>query len=1290
MSAYRPSSTDYVQALTPQAKDKISKESTFVVAEDTKAAEDAPSLRLVPFTQLFAYADKLDYLLMGVGTVSALAAGTSQPVQMLLFGDVVNAMNPVGTTEATVSDQLSHDVNIVARNFALVGVGVLICGFLQVACWSLTASRQAKRIRSAYVSAILNKEMGWFDVTDSKQFSTRVAESTVTIQEGIGRKLGDGLHYFSLSVTGLVISFVKGWKLTLILLAFIPFIAVAGGMTMNFVARLTQESIEANGKAGAIAQESLSNIRTVHIFNAIDHFKAKYQSILGLSAKAGIKKETMMGLGLGVSYFGIYCLYACGLFFGAVFIANDREDECTGDNCYSGGRVLTVLFSSIMGSMAMSQAGPSMQALASARTAAYDVFEVINRPSKIDPLSEEGVKLDKVNGSIQIENVSFAYPSRPDVRVCSNYSLRIEAGETVALVGPSGSGKSTMISLLERFYDPLSGHVKMDGVDVRELNVQWLRQQVGLVGQEPILFATSIMENIRHGCPGASDADVINAAKMANAYSFIKDFPEGFKTEVGERGTQLSGGQKQRIAIARAIIKNPAILLLDEATSALDTESERIVQESLDKLVAASRRTTVIVAHRLSTIRNADKIAVHSGGAIVELGTHDELMQIANGHYRALVDAQSRVAASEQIDIPSVDLQRDSSLSSRSRSLSGPVLERSLSKLSGVYDDEEKTENSDVEDESLPSVSVGRIWQMSLPELKFMVSGSLGAMVTAAMFPLWGYALTKATVLYFDDITRHEMLTNMRYWSLGLIGFGIVFIFSATLQNYSFAHVSQSLISRVRLNTFSAMLRNDVGWFDRRENSSGVLVTRLATDTTVLQAFTSDTLNFGLFNLSLWGVGLGVSFYYTWQVTLLLIALSPALILGFYVENRVAQGTMSSKKNNDADTAAASLLSEAITAVRTVASFNMEKYLNTTYTSLLDVSKSADTKIGLGGGFAFGVSKGLVFFTVALELYAAGKWMASGDVTFESVWMVLSIFMFNSNAVGLSSQNMTDRGKAKVAAARIFKILDDAPAIDAASLSGAKLAGVHGDIEFRNVVFAYPSRPDAQIYKNYNLKIRAGQTVALVGASGSGKSTAISLLERFYDPAAGHVTLDGTDLRQLQLPWLRERISLVSQEPVLFAGTIAENIAMGKPGATRDEVVEAAKRSNAYDFISNFPNGFDTDVGDRGAQISGGQKQRIAIARAILRDPEVLLLDEATSALDNESERIVQESLDRLLAQKKRTTIIVAHRLSTIRNADLVAVTKDGEIVEQGTHDELMSIRGGIYQGLVAAQMRAH
>ncbi|KAG3206007.1 ABC transporter B family member 11 [Phytophthora cactorum] len=1258
--------------------------------EETVFKEKPADGQVVSMGELFSYADGIDKLLMFLGTAGALTAGVSQPIQIVLFGDVLNTFNP-----ADPGADIEDGIRSVALNFVFVGIAVFIAGSFQVACWTITASRQAKRIRSEYVSAIMTKEIGWFDVNEPMQLGSRVAEATVTIQEGMGRKVGDGLNFFSMAVSGIVIGLVKGWQLALILLAFTPFIAFTAFLAMKVLSTATQAGLESYGKAGAVAQEALSNVRTVHMFNSINHFIAKYDNALGQSTKAGIKKGFAVGWGTGLMFGTVFFTYAGGMYFGALMVANDNLDgnQCTGYGCYDGGRVLTVFFSVIMGAMALGQAAPSAEAITSARAAAYPVFQTIKRPSLIDPLSDEGKKLDTVIGRIQIENVSFAYPSRPEVQVCSNYSLTIEPGETVALVGPSGSGKSTMVSLLERFYDPLSGSVSIDGVDVRTLNVKWLRSQVGLVGQEPSLFATSIMENIRYGCPSASDEQVVEAAKMANAYNFIKEFPQGFQTEVGERGAQLSGGQKQRIAIARAIIKNPPILLLDEATSALDTESERVVQASLDQLLANSHRTTIIVAHRLSTIRNASRIAVHSGGAIVEIGSHDELMELENGHYRLLVEAQNRVASEEKeeatTEVTTVeDLESPDDPTVRS----GRSSRRSISRHSANEKEAALAKgDNELGDVDLPPMSMARVWKMSLPEWKFMFMGSLGAIVNAAVFPVWGVLLVKVTVLFFHlDYTKSEMMYNARWWALGFVGLGILFAVSITLQHYGFAVVSQNLVTRVRLATFSAMLHQEIGWFDLDENSSGALVSRLATDSAVLQAMTSETLNRGLVNLTTLTIAFAIAFFYSWQMTLILLAAFPVLAASSYIQAQQMAGTSGNKQNNDADTAAGSLLSEAIGSIRTVASFSMEVALNTLYVGYLGVSKEADVKIGIVGGLAFGVSQGAMFLVLAVLFYISGRWISRGIITFEEFFMVLMVIMLSTFAIGMAAQGATDGAKAKRSAQRVFKVIDRKPLIDATSGTGRTLDHVDGDIEFRNLAFMYPARPDAKIYKNYSLKIARGQTVALVGASGSGKSTAISLMERFYDPAAGIVTLDGNNLKELNLQWLRENVSLVSQEPVLFAGTIAENIELGKPGSSREEIIEAAKKANAFDFISNFPNGFDTDVGDRGAQVSGGQKQRIAIARAILRDPAVLLLDEATSALDNESERVVQASLDRLLALKQRTTIIVAHRLSTIRNANLIAVTHDGAIVEQGTHDQLMQLPNGIYKGLVARQMNAH
>ncbi|ETL28871.1 hypothetical protein L916_17834 [Phytophthora nicotianae] len=819
-------------------------------------------------------------------------------------------------------------------------------------------------------------------------------------------------------------------------------------------------------------------------------------------------------------------------------VANDQLDgnSCSGSGCYDGGKVFTVFFAVTMGAMALGQAGPSIEAITGA----------------------QGKTLGTVYGRIQIDNV----PSRRDVLICRNYSLAIEPGETVALVGPSGSGKSTVVSLLERFYDPQIGIVSIDGVD---------------------------------------------------------EFPQGFNTEVGERGAQLSGGQKQRIAIA-----------------------------SLDQLLANSHRTTVIVAHRLSTIRNADRIAVHSDGAIVEIGSHDELMELPNGHYRSLVDAQAHASHDDKQNAVDMEEQEDQ------RSTRGDIkLKQSTTQPRTKDKNDTVSEDNEEGDVQLPPFSISRLWKMSAAEWKFMVMGAFGAVVNAAVFPVWGVLLVKITVLFFRlDYTKSEMLDHARRWSLGFIGLAVFFGVSVMMQHYGFGVVSQRLVSRVRLATFSAMLEQEIGWFDLDENASGALVSRLSTDSTVLQAMTSEMLNRGLVNATTLAIAFVIAFYYSLQVTLILLAAFPVVALSSFIQAKQVAGTNASKQNNYADTLAGPLLTEVIGSIRTVASFGMESALNSVYSDLLNVSKEIDVKTGIIGGLSFGVSQAAMLMVIALVWYISGIWISDGIITFEEMFMVVLVIMTSTFAVRMAVQGATDGTTAKLAAQRVFKIIDRKPKINSTSDAGLKLPCIDGNIEFCKIEIA-------------------------------GKSTAISLLERFYDPSAGSVTLDGYDLKELNVQWLRENVSLVSQEPVLFSGTIAENISLGKPGSNREEIVEAAKKANAFDFISNFPNGFDTDVGDRGAQVSGGQKQRIATARAILRDPSVLLSDEATSALDNESERMVQVSLDRLLTQKQRTTIIVAHRLSTIRHADLIAVTQDGAIVEQGTHDQLLQLPNGIYKGLV-------
>ncbi|CAK4447983.1 unnamed protein product [Aphanomyces euteiches] len=1248
------------------------------VAQDgsSRHKKKAAKGEMVSFRNLFRYADETDYTLIAIGTVAAIATGIAQPLRILLMGNVVTAFNPVGGSYDSMVDQVAK----ISINFASFGVGVVLAGFVQVMAWTYTSSRQAERLRVAFIAGILKQDIGWFDVNNPQTLSTKITESVLLIQDGIGRKVGDYWNSIAMAIAGIAIGFKSGWKLSLVVVAFLPLLVLGLACMMKTTSRAVQNAIKAYGQAGAAAEESLSNIRTVHVFNAMPASSTKYNLALRVAEAAGIKKGLMTGIGGGFTFMMIFMTYAVAIAYGAVLVASDNlsATRCTSD-CYDGGKVLTVFFGVIMGAMALGQANPSMEAIVSARAAAFEAYATIDRPSKVDALSDDGIKLDNVNGEIDLVDVEFQYPSRPHIPVCKGYSLKIAAGEKVALVGPSGSGKSTIVSLVERFYDPVAGIVKLDGVDLKTLNPRWLRQQIGLVGQEPCLFADTIAVNIGHGKPNATIEEIHDAARRANAFDFILSFPQGFDTVVGDRGAQLSGGQKQRIAIARAIIKNPAILLLDEATSALDTESERIVQESLDALLDTRKRTTIIIAHRLATIRNADRIVVLSQGRVVEQGSHDELMELQHGEYRMLVEAQSRKSP-----------KKAASLQSPPRTTLAVSATTGASMSTHVVVEKEKAVPPPPPPPSAKArivVPYRRIWALSQAEWKYLVLGMFGAVVTGATFPLWGVLLSQCIALFFNfRLSENDMKTQGLTWAGYFLVLGVAYCIGNVAQNYGFSVVSERLTARLRAMGFQAMLMQEIGWYDAPEHAAGALQASLSTDCALIQKMSSDLLKNVLNVVVCLSVGFSIAFYHSWQMTLALLGVFPLMGFASKMRAKTFQPQQNKESEIQGDLLAGALLSEAIGSIRTVASFGMEEAIVAKFCSHVATATAETRRSAAKLGVVFGLSQAMMFFSMAFLFWFGGYLISHQIILFSDMFTVLMALMMSSFGLGTAAQSLGDSAKAKQATANVFAIIDRQPTIDCDA--GTKLATVVGRIEFQNVRFAYPSRPHSMVYKDYNLVIEPGTTVALVGSSGSGKSTAIGLIERFYDPLEGRVLFDGVDIRSLNLTWLREHISLVGQEPVLFVGTIADNIATGKPGSSQDEIEKAAKMGNAHDFIVQFPDGYKTQVGDRGIQLSGGQKQRIAIARAILRDPEVLLLDEATSALDNESERIVQESLDALLEMKKRTTVIVAHRLTTIQNADVIAVANDGRIVEQGTHSELMEIPSGLYRTLVSRQVQ--
>jgi len=579
-------------------------------------------------------------------------------------------------------------------------------------------------------------------------------------------------------------------------------------------------------------------------------------------------------------------------------------------------------------------------------------------------------------------------------------------------------------------------------------------------------------------------------------------------------------------------------------------------------------------------------------------------------------------------------------------------------------------------------VPYSRIWELNKREWPFLIIGVLSSGGVGALMPLFGFFFSRVISSFF--VPLDEVEHKVCLWVILFAVVGGSSLILNILQGGSLGYMAANLAMRIRGVLFKAMLRQDQGWYDMPQHSTGNLAADLAKQAYYVKGALADNVSVVLQNLSALVIAYVLAMIASWKVALVITATFPFMVITATFQAKFAQGFDhdSSKRFSAANSTAA----DAVTNIKVIQAFSLVDDISKLYAHHMAGPTKDSVRSANVSGFGFSLGSGYMYFMWALGFWYGATLIHKGEIGFGQVMQALMVLVFAGQGLQQAQMSFPDLGKGAAAAINIFRTIDRVPPVDVDDESGEKPDRVVGHIQFRNVVFRYPARPTVEVFQGFTLDIPAGRTVALVGESGSGKSTAIALIQRWYDPESGTVLLDGRDVRQLCVRWMRSHMALVQQEPVLFTGTIAENIAFGEDEPSRDAVERAARLANAAKFIEALPEGYDTMIGSGGVQLSGGQKQRVAIARAVYRDPRILLLDEATSALDSESERVVQAALDSVM--RGRTTVVVAHRLSTIRGADKIAVVQQGKVIEEGGHTAL-SLRGGTYANLIRAQAQA-
>lgn len=1270
---------------------------------------------------LYMLFQKKDIPLQVLAICATALASLTPAISAILMGRVFDVLSNLTTGEyATVGDFM-HKITLATMALLGLAAGTIPVTWLTISCWMSIGERHGLKARNLMLTSYLTKSIEWYESNEQvfgelTQLNRCVEELRAGNSEATALTLQNGISIIALLGT----SFYYSWSVTLIMLASSPLILILSYVFAKLIENFTALENSETLKAAKIFDWSLSSAKIVRLFQTQPIEFKNFNSAVTLCKNAFIKFSLVSSLNMGCLRFIILCMFVQGFWFGSDQV---RKGNTT------AGDVLTCFTSCLMLGESFRSMLPQIVTIQKANVAIKRLQYFIQIKSKKSGnyrdqhISQIRLYPPVCNGDIKFKNVDFSYPTRSQSKVLDNVTLHFPKGKLTFIVGKSGSGKSTLSNLLLNFYSSSKGRVEIDGFSVDDIDSNWLTDNITLVEQSCTLFNDTIKNNILMGSKHAiQHKEIEDAIQMSLLKEFIRDLPDGLDTLIGTNAIQLSGGQQQRIAIARARLRNTPILILDESVSALDIVLKDLIIEAIKKWRIG--KTTIILTHQYNQIMADDFVYLMENGKVSEFGVRRDLEMKEDGVFQKLVSLQESVIPENDknvYDVPEFNFDNyyedfylrtneflkkpksrlSSQIISNIHSLSIfqdnhdinvsnelPFLKRTIKRKRQIQDIETRietkieTKSEDERPELTPIKKIILRMFQTVEKKLILFIGITFCLLNGAVNPIFSYCFSKLLVVIVpagsgSDVGQPDYLLR---WSLIVIFLALFDGITTFLKDFLLDYSSELWVFNLRKKVFNTISRQSLSWFGLKNNNASEVNSLVLNDARDLRHLVSQFLSIITTVIILSNLGIIWALVKGWKLSLVCISLIPLFILTAGLYAGLLQSSENEYKNAIADLE--TQLYEITKGIKTIKTLKLYDHFTLKYNEKVVILQAISKRRAFLTGFGVAVTNALTFVVQGILLYYGMKLVGTQQYTVQQLMETFVLLLFSIMSCAQLMNSIPEVSRGQRAATYIFKILELEPS--QTESKGSKIPPKYYNedaiVAFNLVDFAYPSSPNQRVLKKVSFKIAKNDHVAIIGESGSGKSTIALLLTRLFEFKDDSVFFQNQDVNEVSISWLRNKIALVDQKASFFDGSIYDNLVYGLSNPNEKKVSKCLKLANIYDFVKSLPLELNTRIDT--SLISGGQAQRLSIARSLLRDPELLILDECTSALDSESTHKIAKLIKDNL--KDITVIMITHAEELMKISNKILAMKNGSLVEEGTFDQLLSQRGELYRIITA------